>query len=61
MQETTRLKPCPFCGSRDVDYHGGIDDVYDHYRVVCFNCGAATAQKPTRTEADEAWNRRTNY
>ena len=61
MQEVIELKPCPFCGSHDVGYHGGVDDGHDHYRIICFNCWAATAQKPTRDEAKQAWNRRANY
>lgn len=48
------LKPCPFCGSTDIDF---IDDDWVGY-VYCTNCGVETPNYKPSTGAVEAWNRR---
>lgn len=60
------LKPCPFCGSTDIQVHyydpsGGRhkSPLIGSYRVRCTNC-YCTIHKPTMTEAEEAWNKRFN-
>jgi Lar family restriction alleviation protein len=56
MKET-ELKPCPFCGCKNInliDYHGGI--VF----VQCDDCCATFPHFDTKEEAINAWNRRAN-
>jgi Lar family restriction alleviation protein len=53
------IKPCPFCGSKDIEYAGGA------FTLTCNNCGALG---PTDYEGKEfqtiedafidAWNER---
>ena len=57
------LKPCPFCGSANVNLNtehsystGGNDNNY----VMCENCGGTTRIFPSAILAVEAWNRRTS-
>ncbi len=45
------LKPCPFCGSDDVELHG---DAW----VTCEDCGAETIYCETPEEAIGHWNKR---
>lgn len=57
----TDLKPCPFCGEKDlIDYGimGGTMEGFDY--VQCANCGAEinSVHKGNYIEAVEAWNRR---
>lgn len=54
------LKPCPFCGSKDVEVtaflpfgYPGISKV-----VTCDNCGCQGPLSSTETEAIEKWNDR---
>lgn len=55
-----KLKPCPFCGSKNIKlYHTECE-----VNGECQNCGASSGyrifwgKKPTKEEAAEAWNRR---
>ena len=49
------LKPCPFCGSKDVF----IDNPDSHcFYVACANCGVNGTTTNTKARAIEAWNRR---
>ena len=56
----TELKPCPFCGSKDVDVI--THEFYlqtNTYGVMCFNCEVQTKQFFTnKITAVKAWNRR---
>ena len=52
-----RLKPCPFCGSTDVE------SVYrfekgDHFIIACQECGARSSPCLTEHEAVKMWNKR---
>lgn len=49
------LKPCPFCGGKNVR----IWDISTPY-VQCYDCLASTACGNTQEEAIKYWNRRTN-
>ena len=49
------LKPCPFCGSDDVDLQCYEDD---GFHVVCGKCGGNMPGWDDPDEAIEAWNRR---
>ena len=51
------LKPCPFCGSKDVE------SVYrfekgDHFIIACQECGARSSPCITEHEAIQMWNMR---
>jgi Lar family restriction alleviation protein len=68
MPKRERDKPCPFCGSTDLDPSGGDQDA-EHW-IVCNACGAqgpyATigCRDPDEEEVDleseavELWNKR---
>ena len=55
-----KLKPCPFCGGKDV----ATMLCGDGYYVVCYSrnkgkgCGSSTGWHETEQEAIEAWNKR---
>lgn len=57
-----KLKPCPFCGSKQI----GVmvhDEFYPNlplmYGVTCYDCQAGSCQFfRTTEEAIEAWNKR---
>ena len=52
-----QLKPCPFCGGKDIHiFIKGLDKL--KYASVCDNCGARSGRKSTKTEALQEWNRR---
>lgn len=58
-QDCIELKPCPFCGSKNIElsseeYHD--KDVF--YIVSCNNCGAQIEGSGRNKEAAEAWNTR---
>ena len=49
------LKPCPFCGSIDVEEKQYGDN---EFWVSCADCGARISEYEDYDEAIEAWNRR---
>ncbi len=53
-----KLKPCPFCGSSEVelDMYVGIEGFY--YSVSCHNCGCKLWGKNTEKKAIDLWNTR---
>lgn len=59
-----KLKPCPFCGNKDVTLmtRRGKDGWRDRFFVLCdYNdggCGASGGWYHYPDEAVEAWNRR---
>lgn len=56
----TELKPCPFCGSDDVDLvNASLDG--DNWGVVCRDCDVwmdNRLEDMTKEQAIELWNRR---
>lgn len=46
------LKPCPFCGSEEVELHKG------HFTVYCIACGAEGARFVSDENAVKGWNHR---
>ncbi|AWK42624.1 MULTISPECIES: Lar family restriction alleviation protein [Photorhabdus] len=62
------IKPCPFCGSKDVGVFRQYEDdcPYRSSIVRCFNCDAQTAQfinddiRRQHEMAIKAWNKRVN-
>ena len=55
MQEV-ELKPCPFCGSKNIRLWGEKDKGTPW--VQCNNCLASTGTYEKREQAIGAWNRR---
>ena len=57
----TKLKPCPFCGSRNVHT---VKDMYGHWMVECWERGCRASygnhKYPYIAESDaiDGWNRR---
>lgn len=59
------LKPCPFCGSNNVELVDEFEKRTEHRyltyrRVGCNDCGALSGRRDNRTECIERWNRRVN-
>lgn len=54
------LKPCPFCGSRDVEMFDAGGDPYSFSMlyVHCNNCNADSKMCDSIDDAVAAWNRR---
>jgi Lar family restriction alleviation protein len=54
------LKPCPFCGNREVGVSetaiGNYQNIF--FLVRCDKCGARTTLFRDGDKAEEAWNRR---
>lgn len=52
------LKPCPFCGSDDIDVtYTYVDGGLDYY-AECTDCYCRGAWEPTGAKARAAWNSR---
>ena len=61
----TKLKPCPFCGGKDIDPTEERAMRYYHkrwftvsYVLSCDDC-PASVRGIDKKEAEEAWNKRT--
>lgn len=52
------LKPCPFCGSNDIDIEKL--EKYGTYYLSCKQCSIEQPLYNTLEQAINAWNRRTN-
>ena len=58
MAKDKELKPCPFCGSVDIEWfeiweeEGGVSFV-----VECQECFISTADEPLKDVAKKVWNR----
>ena len=50
----TKLKPCPFCGSKAKMYH----DYHDFALIQCTKCGIGTLHKSDEEEVIKDWNTR---
>ncbi len=68
MRKETLLKPCPFCGSRNVDFYWEEDQDYiedSTYVVECQECLARgtpfstiKSKAAAKEGAGKAWNKR---
>lgn len=59
MSENVELKPCPFCGSKNVRVaENRMDYLFIGYSVHCDGCGVETSYTKDKDKAIEAWNRR---
>lgn len=47
------IKPCPFCGSEEVDIV--LNDI-DNYYVLCIGCGSCGRDEKRVEKAIAAWN-----
>ena len=59
MTDKIKLKPCPFCGGKAKilnEYSVG----FEAYYAWCENCRYSSSIYDDKTDAVEAWNRRTN-
>lgn len=57
-KETVALKPCPFCGSYDIQSsYGQIGPNKTGYTILCRDCGMYTDSSDEETAIRE-WNRR---
>lgn len=54
-----KLKPCPFCGSENLEI--AINSIMvNPYYVWCFDCNAIGPDEKTKTKAIKKWNARAN-
>ena len=52
----SELKPCPFCGSKQVEYEKAED--FGGTYVECYNCGVTSPVVANKEKAAAVWNRR---
>lgn len=53
------LKPCPFCGSRNVALADSFNNAFNRVvHVRCRSCGCRTENKIEERSAVAAWNQR---
>ena len=50
------LKPCPFCGSKDI--HAGHNLRNHHEEIFCDDCGAEVSSEDDHQDAVRMWNTR---
>ena len=55
---TDKLKPCPFCASRDIHLYNNTKRGLDLWFIVCFGCEVETAEYMSKEAVINAWNRR---
>jgi Lar family restriction alleviation protein len=55
----SELKPCPFCGSKDIMIEESLLLVIEqHFWCTCGECLASTKEGTTEKEAINIWNTR---
>ena len=54
---TDELKPCPFCGSEDVQEAGPLG-FSQSWVVFCLDCAIEGPKREAQADAIAAWNRR---
>lgn len=60
LNEAREVKECPFCGSDNVNWNGGLDHLSPDF-FFCASCGAKGPMKQNSPfEALDAWNERKN-
>lgn len=59
MSDDKELKPCPFCGGKNLDI-SQVSEVVDYgwYVVDCFDCVISGPMRLGEDEAIKAWNTR---
>lgn len=56
-EKTQKLKPCPFCGSSDVEILLPYPKKDDSALIYCFGCGLRISRNSV-SEVIATWNRR---
>jgi Lar family restriction alleviation protein len=56
MPEKVKLKPCPFCGSKDIKI--GMTEALEFLYCYCNSCNSKGELCNMEESAIEAWNRR---
>lgn len=59
-QQQVKLKPCPFCGCRDVSVNKYIEHEGELWVVECDNCCVQGPDAWNRVDCINAWNKRSN-
>ena len=54
----SELKPCPFCGSNEVELFVDVQADMNFYREKCMDCGCTIYNKPDADSAELQWNSR---
>jgi len=54
------LKPCPFCGGKDISLVTICAGRKNFYYVTCCDCGIFTVTRDNETDCIKIWNRRAN-
>ena len=54
----TKLKPCPFCGCKNIQFWETDNDTH-RFQIVCMQCFNGTDECISEEVAMEQWNRRT--
>ncbi|WP_422824239.1 Lar family restriction alleviation protein [Xenorhabdus siamensis] len=57
---TDELKPCPFCGSKNIDWSWFYTDGKRHTLIYCEDCPAQVVGKMLKSDAVKVWNQRAN-
>lgn len=52
---TDKLKPCPFCGGKNIYM---FTDIMSRWWVFCKDCDVQAGRHETKEQAVDAWNRR---
>lgn len=52
------LKPCPFCGAKEINCDFVVLDVFAEWYVECEKCGAMLKDFSYKSDAVQAWNTR---
>lgn len=52
----TELKPCPFCGSSDIEINLGYEEAY--YQIDCESCDLRAFFFDEKKESIKKWNTR---
>lgn len=54
-----KIKPCPFCGSKDIEIlEWTFKNDINTWQVECQECGVSGSMYSIKAEAVEEWNRR---
>ena len=65
MPNSEKLKPCPFCGGKNIKYTNAANGIKNNHAVFCEDCGGGkgyfSGSSPDtiiKEFAENAWNRR---
>lgn len=60
MNRQNRLRPCPFCGNKDIKVTTGIKVGKKHHMIVCDKCTAIVCfeEASLYLDCEKEWNKR---